>query len=326
MEIQDAMSKGVALKDGRLSEQPNSPFGAVEYGGDGIGGNSAWALESVQLGSLSIFRYKGQGFTYSRRRLRHVRSDGVDDFLFGLPLDIPKIFSQCGQSVTAEPGFGVFISSSKPFETLCNGLPGYDYSELLMRVSGPVLRRYVPNIDQICTNPIQMCRGAGGILKSLLDSLLAEGGSLSCNEADQFSLALLEVMTGIFSNEFKHAALETNSRFVGYTAVRQRATDFMKRNLSNTKLDVSLIARHCNVSPRYLYNAFESSSLTIGTLLREMRLTNCQRDLRNRSLLHLSITQIAFRWGFNSVTSFSRAYHTRFGKAPSEERRASLHS
>jgi AraC-like DNA-binding protein len=326
METQDLMPNNKALKYCHLSEKPNSPFGAVEYGSDGVAKNSAWTLESVQLGSVSIFRYKGRGLTYSRRRLRHIRSDGVDDFLFGLPLDIPKIFSQSGQSVTAEPGFGIFISSSKPFETFCNGLAGYDYSELLMRVSGPVLRRYVPNIDESCTHPIQMCRGAGGILKSLLDSLLAEGAGLSCNEADQFGLALLEVMTGIFSNEFKYAAPEANSRFVGYAAVRQRATDFIKRNLSNAKLDVSLIARHCNVSPRYLYNAFEASSQTIGTLLREMRLKNCQRDLQNRSLLHLTITQIAFRWGFNSVTSFSRAYHTRFGKAPSEERRAFLHS
>jgi AraC-like DNA-binding protein len=168
-----------------------------------------------------------------------------------------------------------------------------------------------------------MRRGAGGIVKSLLDSLISECAGLSYKQADQFSLALCEAMVGLIFNESKLLTHEPHSRLAGYAVVRERARDFIKRNLSNTKLNVDLVARHCNVSPRYLYNAFESSSSTIGSLIREMRLENCRRDLQNRSIRHLTITEISFRWGFNSATSFNRAYHTQFGKSPSEERLAS---
>jgi AraC-like DNA-binding protein len=42
--------------------------------------------------------------------------------------------------------------------------------------------------------------------------------------------------------------------------------------------------------------------------------------LRNKVKSHLSISDIAFQWGFNNVSHFSRTFRAQFGIAPREWR------
>lgn len=102
--------------------------------------------------------------------------------------------------------------------------------------------------------------------------------------------------------------------------LRQQALAYIDRHLSSAALDVRAVAGHCGVSERYLHAAFASEPMKLGALIRERRLQNCQRDLRAAESRMCSITEIAYRWGFEDSAHFSHCYKARFGRSPREER------
>ncbi len=280
----------------------------------------------VEVGALSIFKYEGRGFLRACRNPQNIRGNMNDIFIFALPLNAPMDVTQSGNRAKIQPGIGVFLTTSRPFDVTCGEPSGLDYHELVMRIPGPLLRRYVPNIDEYCASSVQMQQGAGKVMKALIESLLSEGRSLSQNQAERYGLALLDVVAAIAPEVMDRKIVQEHPRQLAYARTRQRATSFVENNLSNPRLDVNLVAEHCHVSARYLYTAFEETSTTVGALIREMRLLRCQADILNRSLHHQPITQIALRWGFNSSSNFSRAYFARFSRTPSGERSVALNS
>jgi AraC-like DNA-binding protein len=280
----------------------------------------------VNAGALSIFKYEGRGFRRACRNPQNIRNNMTDIFIFALPLNAPMEVTQSGHRTVIQPGLGVFLTTSRPFDVICGEPAGLDYHELVIRIPGPLLRRYVPNMDECCARSIQMQHGAGKVMKSLVESLLSEGRSLSANQAERCGSALLDVIAGVTPDIMDYAALQEPLRLRAYARTRQQAARFIENNLSDPRLDVNLIAEHCHVSARYLHTSFEEASSTVGALIREMRLLRCRADLLNKALRHQPLTQIAMRWGFNSSSNFSRAYFTRFGKTPSRERSVILDS
>ncbi|EWS59238.1 L-rhamnose operon regulatory protein RhaS [Methylibium sp. T29-B] len=56
--------------------------------------------------------------------------------------------------------------------------------------------------------------------------------------------------------------------------------------------------------------------------IRRQRLDRCRRDLRAAETAHLSITQIAYRWGFGDSSSFSKIFKREFASSPKDYRAA----
>lgn len=94
--------------------------------------------------------------------------------------------------------------------------------------------------------------------------------------------------------------------------------------LSNPDLDTKLIAEHEGVSVRYLQKLFSASGQTFAKYVHERRLERCREDLISPSSAALTITEICFRWGFNSSAHFSRAFRNHYGISPRDYRLAQL--
>ncbi len=76
------------------------------------------------------------------------------------------------------------------------------------------------------------------------------------------------------------------------------------------------MARAHGISTRYLSKLFESAGTSAGRFIWEQRLARIERDLGNATLADRSISDIAFGWGFNDMSHFSRAFRARFGDCP----------
>ncbi|MFD9667643.1 helix-turn-helix domain-containing protein [Rhodococcus sp. NPDC059968] len=98
--------------------------------------------------------------------------------------------------------------------------------------------------------------------------------------------------------------------------------DFLDRNLGDPDLTLDMVARANAVSVRYLHMLFQGTGETAREFLRRRRLERAQRLLLG-SGPELPVAEVAIRSGFDSPSSFSRAYRTRFGVAPREARRQS---
>ncbi|RDV00922.1 helix-turn-helix domain-containing protein [Trinickia dinghuensis] len=100
----------------------------------------------------------------------------------------------------------------------------------------------------------------------------------------------------------------------------QRAKAFIDEHLSDEALDCDSISRAMKLSPRQLARVFEIEGVPITRFIWARRLERCRADLRNPSLKHLSVSEIAFRWGFNNSAHFSRSYRARYGVTPTQAR------
>ncbi len=108
-------------------------------------------------------------------------------------------------------------------------------------------------------------------------------------------------------------------------ALRERIKLLVARRLGDPGLSVDAIAAELNCSRRQLYNAFGDEPDGVAGHVLAQRLEACRRDFEDRRHDATSITEIAFRRGFNHPAHFSRAFKARFGVTPSEWRaRAAL--
>ena len=67
--------------------------------------------------------------------------------------------------------------------------------------------------------------------------------------------------------------------------------------------------------------AFAETPWSVCGWIRHRRLEQCRQDLADPAQERLSITHIAFRWGFNDVAHFSRSFRETYQQSPRDLRR-----
>jgi AraC-like DNA-binding protein len=99
-----------------------------------------------------------------------------------------------------------------------------------------------------------------------------------------------------------------------------RAKEFIDRHLGEPELTLAAVARANAVSLRYLHLLFHDSGETARQYLLRRRLERAQQLLLSRGTA-IPVGEVAARCGFDSPSSFSRAYRARYGIPPRDARR-----
>lgn len=95
--------------------------------------------------------------------------------------------------------------------------------------------------------------------------------------------------------------------------VLARARSVISANLRDPCLSPALIARLSGISVRYLHRLFETTGESVTSWVRRQRLDRCYADLIDPRLHKTTIIEIAFSWGFNEPSHFSRVFVEQFG-------------
>jgi AraC family transcriptional regulator, positive regulator of tynA and feaB len=101
--------------------------------------------------------------------------------------------------------------------------------------------------------------------------------------------------------------------------IRSRVCDYIERNLHDPGLSPPSIAAALSCSTRYLHKVFAPRDETIAQYILNRRLEKCAAALTVPEG-HTSIAEVAYSWGFKSLSYFSKAFSRRYGKTPSEQR------
>ena len=284
-------------------------------------GNRFFAtFEDIRLGSINAFRYKSNGMSGARRTFGHTREGRIDDFLLAFPLTGQVNVSQAGCLHTVGPGFCFLVTTAKPYEGIFGTPPDYSFSELVVRIPGPLIRHHVPFIDDCYAKPVAVHRGAGKILENLVQTVVEERNNYSDSQANHFGSVVLSSVIDFMLNASELEELQRKRIEPSRSRIFEDAKSFIEENLSNPKLDLELITSHLHISVSYLSAVFAAYSLSAGAYIREMRLQRCREALQAKSLQHQSVIEIARRWGFNSSSSFTRTYKSQFGIPPTMDR------
>jgi len=95
---------------------------------------------------------------------------------------------------------------------------------------------------------------------------------------------------------------------------------FCRQNLGEADLSPQEAADHLGISVRTLHSRFRQTGQTFGRWLLENRLEGCVTALRDPNQRALNISEIAYRWGFNDLSYFNRAFRARYDMTPGEWR------
>jgi AraC-like DNA-binding protein len=130
---------------------------------------------------------------------------------------------------------------------------------------------------------------------------------------------LAGLLLATFPNTATAPALDSHDRDAHAAGTIQRAIGFIE---SNADLDIGIgeIAAASGVSRRAVQLAFRRHlDSTPTAYLRRVRLDEAHRELSAADPAgDLTVTEVAYRWGFSSPSRFAERYRVAFGCSPSE--------
>lgn len=226
--------------------------------------------------------------------------------------------SHYGLVSTLGEGDLVLINNAAP-----HGLTLTARSDLVaLQVPVRLLRTYLPSPEQFCGRPL---RHADGISESAAKLILGICAQLEQGLADEFRGRIARNLLDLLATAF---SLGLDGTFGASSPVicdrNARVRLYIEQNLRDPELSPAAIAAGLRLSPRYLRAIFAASKETVSAYILRRRLEECARELPNPRLQHLSITDVAFGWGFNSGPHFARSFREHFGMTPRDYRRLGL--
>lgn len=160
----------------------------------------------------------------------------------------------------------------------------------------------------------RMMRPLSHCLTHLADNL-TNGSKEELNAIFDACVALLPVALGCYDKG------ESEERQDGsFNELLREVVEFINRNISDVDLSPGTAAKHFGISQRYIHKLFARSATTFSAYVLAKRLEHTRRDLLLPSCRHLTISRLAYRWGFNDLSNFNRAFKNKFGCSPSQWR------
>ncbi len=162
--------------------------------------------------------------------------------------------------------------------------------------------------------------GLGHVFSGLLRAAADALEDLTADQLRPLEIALTEFLVAVLASEGGAASLggAAGARASHLHRIRQT----IEVLLADPDLTLAKVAQADGVSPRYLQKLFASAQESFSHYLLARRLERCRGDLASPLCGQLSISQICYRWGFNSSAHFSRAFRDRFGVSPRDYRRS----
>jgi AraC-like DNA-binding protein len=224
-------------------------------------------------------------------------------------------FEQTGHSAVLEPGDWGVYDLSRSFRSVT------DHAVEMLVLAAPqamILNREL-DIDRIAARRFSSRSGGARIIKNYLASLLEEQGTLTPALRHDFATYALQLTRLTIMEITAGESCSKSPRVVG-----SRVKTYIASHARNAELSIDAVAAACGCSKRYIHKIFSSVGQTAGQYILQCRLNGSTRDLVNPEFAHLTITDIAVSWGFNSSSAFSRIFRKHFQASPRDYRAAAL--
>jgi AraC-like DNA-binding protein len=161
--------------------------------------------------------------------------------------------------------------------------------------------------------------GINHVLSGMLGSLADALGEISHDQLRPMELTLTEILFTCLASQTRGLDIGTAASI--RTANLHSICQTIETLLSNPDLTPGMVAKEHGVSLRYLQKLFTTANKTFSNYVRTRRLERCRADLTSPIYSQLSITEICFRWGFNSSAYFSRSFSEYYQVSPRKYRR-----
>ncbi len=260
-------------------------------------------------GPLLNLEFDADGFG-ARRQRSEIAHRHWDSYWIYRELGPGAWFNIAGQELTSTTGDLVIADADAPFETRAE-----HYAPELWLLPKALLEPHLPALGRPLVTRLSRLDGVNALAESYLGALTRSWDGIS--DAAMGPVAdTLGRLIGIACG----AAAEGQSDAVraGRLAEVKR---YIGRRLADPELSPASAAAALRISVRTLHLLFEPTGTTFARYVARQRLEECRAALLGNPAR--AVTDVAFAWGFSSLSGFYRAFQGAFGMSPCDLRAAS---
>lgn len=273
-------------------------------------------IEFRQLGVLDLTEVHSN--VHALRRTPSLISDDLrDSCLVMIQRSGRGAVRQDGREALLVPGDFVMYDTTRPYELRFDDT---QHEVIVLRVARSELQPHVVNLEDLTATTVPGSCAAGNLLLTMIDALRRDAHTLHPSSA----IGVSEAVTNIIAAGLRGlpgATTQRPSQLNAYHVARVKA--YVMQNLRDPALSVAQIAAAMRISPDHLARIFRSEPAPLSRWLWQQRLDACRRELCDPRMAQRSVSEIAFSWGFNDATHFSRSFREQFGVSPREWRQRS---
>ena len=266
----------------------------------------AGSVHSRLIGHLQAAVVVSTPQTFTRTR-RLASASGADLWALGLVEAGTGHLEQDGRACTVTGGDFALYDTSRPFTWSLAGdwkLRVYTWPREAITLTDPECRRLTATV-------VDGSAGVGRLLSPVLTHLAQAHAGLSAAGSARLADEVAE-LTITAALEAAHSAEDCQP---GPEHLR-RIQIFIEEHLADPALAPQRIAQEFFISTRTLHRLFARHGLTVNAWIKTRRLEACRRALVSPGSQHLSITEVASRFGFSNPAFFSRAFTAQYGASP----------
>ncbi len=280
--------------------------GARPYEGEIL---RSYAADRVQLADIR--------FSPHSTRLRSGRpaAGSGNTFLVSYQMEGEAIVRQNGREAHIGANNLFFIDTSQPFE-----IETGDIWTRSIYLDSQFWQDVFPERGYYTATALDCDRGIGLTCRSLIHSIFEQAWNHPPETVTRLAASLANLLAVSMVTTLPIAP----SFDLPVERNLERIKAAVRRNLADSDLDCSFVAREVGMSVRQVHAIFKHSGTSLNRWIWRERLDRIASELRNPVLRHKPVSGIAFDWGFKEAAHFSRQFRAHFGVTPSHYREASL--
>lgn len=259
-------------------------------------------IEKTNVGDLTVCRIEVGPHRVAQRAVDQGRGINV-------------LLQICGSSIFEQGGRRVEVSAGDclvgDFSQTREIMSPRGTKHLLILVPWRVALSYGLKAQNIS---FSSSRGLGRLNRNLVETVIEDRDAIDAEHERYLADTVMR------SLQLSLAGLGGKIAFGARERLVQRVKSFVNHNLRDPDLDIGKVAAALGCSERYLHAAFANEGGTIGRYIWSTRLELCRDELARTTRGEKSVTDIAFAYGFNSSSHFSRTFKQKFGLPPSKMR------
>lgn len=264
--------------------------------------------------ALRLSVIKSNGLTLERLP-KDPYKDCQDNYLAVILLSGNYLMEQGGREVFLQPGDITIYDATR----LHRIYSSTGFSKLIVTIPRKIMQDSVAGIEHCTALKVSGKTGVGAVATQFIQSVADQVETMSADTFSGLSLHSLDFLSLAFASVRPQNINLSRSRSVSLRLVK----DFIERYLADSQLDTAMIAAGTRLSPRYINALFKEENTSLMRYVWQLRLERCKRDILNAPLGRCRISDIAFRWGFNDLSHFSRAFKLQFDISAKDFKRAS---
>jgi AraC family transcriptional regulator, positive regulator of tynA and feaB len=187
-----------------------------------------------------------------------------------------------------------------------------EFSQTVLMVPRDLLLRRVGSVESFTSVRIDGQKSFGGLLSPMLQNLPVQLSAIPADLHARLAENIVDLIATALLSEREDVQSTAQMTYV-------RVKFWIETHLTE-ELSADRIAAVCGVSVRHLNRLFARDGTSLMQYVWERRLERCRLALTDPRMAHRPISEIALAAGFRDLSHFSRAYRTRYGRSPRNER------